>query len=158
MKRFFMFTIIALALTPFGTVSFGADAAECGNAVSHFISPGDMAGVLFVVSGNLDADEIKDLDIPSIKSDIRLALHNAGIQSGITENPEDLSGDRFLKIHIYGILLERRVYFCSVAVIQHRPKPQADCTVREYSDVTSRIGNIRSQVRALMSDLLRDVH
>ena len=158
MKRLCVSAIMVFVFTLVWAFFSGANAAECGNEVSHFILPGDISSVLFVVTGNLEPDEEKKLDIPSIKRDIQSMLQNAGIQPEIIEDQEAVTGDRFLKIHIYSILLERRVCFCSVAVIQHRPQQEEDCTVREYSDVTSQIGTIRSQVRALMTDLLKDVH
>ena len=158
MKQFFLAAIVVCIFASFWAPYSSSEAAECGKDVSPLIFSKDISNVLFVVSGNLDPDEAKALDISSIKSDIQSSLRDAGIQCELTETRETITGDRFLKIHIYGILLERRVYFCSVAVIQRRQQQEEDCTVREYSDVTSQIGNIRSQVRALMSDLLEYVH
>jgi hypothetical protein len=131
-------------------------AADCGAEVSTAVRPEDLAAVLFVVSGNQAASDIKGLDPQGIQDDIRSALSDAGIQAEITGQAEAIRADRFMKIHIYSILLDRQVYFSSVAIIQ-RQSSGGECVVVDHSDMTSNPGNIRQQTKELLRNILKEV-
>lgn len=136
---------------------YPATAGDCKAGVSPVVIPEDLSRILFVVSDNSGAIKKKELDVQSIKEDIRSAMINAGIQPEITEEKEAITGNRYLKIHIYSILLERQVYFCSVAVIQRLKSSEDECTIIEYSDLTSQARNVRAQTRALVDNIVRNV-
>jgi hypothetical protein len=155
MKRFFRLPA-ALLLIPFCGFLPASMAGDCGPGVSPAVLPGDFASVLFVVSGNQTPGDMKGLNPETIKDDIRSSLNEAGIKSAITGQAEDIRADRFLKVHIYSILLEKQVYFSSVAIIQ-RQSAGGECVVADHSDMTSNPGNIRPQMKELLQNILKEV-
>ena len=158
MVKLFFRSLLAVVVFMSAWQTVGALAADCGNDVSTFIDSRDLANVLFILSGNQLQNEIQASDLTAIKKAIVSALNNAGIKPVITEKKEDIKADRFLKVHIYSVLLERQVYFCSVAVIQRQSSRQDGCAVVDYSDITPLAKKIPVLMQALMDSMLKNLY
>jgi len=148
-------SVLVLCLCVFAALPAPAEAPPCG-ASSNVYSINDLEEVLFVVSGKIIKEEQRSLKAETIKSDIRSALEKAGIEPEIVAEQESINRPRFLKIHIYSIMLERQVYFCSAEIIQQQQPSQKECAVSEYSNIVSRARDVRKIVQGLMVQVVQN--
>lgn len=183
-RRLFILCCCLLFLAlPAGHPSMAEDIPQCRNTLP-FITPDDLAQVLFVVAGTFSDQEKANLHIDTIMADTSTALDRAGIKATIVapEAPPEASSEaspqiaadaspetsletpgaasitasRFLKVRIYSIMLERQVYFCSAKIIKQQPSGE-ECFVREYSNVVSSADKIREVTADMVNQVLKDV-
>ncbi len=148
--------ILAFLLMTSWSCPSGSKASDC-RGLSSLISADDLSRVLFVVSAKDSQHHEEFSDAGKIKNDIVAMLSEAGISSEIREQKEAVRAKRYLKVHIYSIVLERQVYFCSVEVMRQRPSREEDCPVLEYSNITSQVSSVRGQVKDLLKQVIGEV-
>jgi hypothetical protein len=133
----------------------GTALSDAGDQKKQFF-PEDLEWIVFEVAGEIIEKEKNDLEEQKIKETLLTRLRGAGIQSKIVTKKEIIENNRFLKVRIHSIMLERQVYLCSFEIFQTGASKDNDAILK-YSNVTTRARYVQSIINGLTDQLLRDL-